>query len=193
MTGVAIDGGPEVWDKRFQLLREVAPKVTTAAFPISPEWWDSPYARRVRTAAEKAGVSLVIAPVNSPSGDAEYRDAFAGLRERSADAIMVIDSPGALARRRLIVELIRELRLPAVYPYRGYVEVGGLIAYSADIPGLMRHAAGQIDQVLKGAKPEEIPFYQATKFLLDINLQTAKALGLTIPPALLARADEVID
>ena len=93
----------------------------------------------------------------------------------------------------MIVQLIEELRLPAVYTLRGFVEVGGLIAYYVDQASLGRYAAVQIDQIFKGTKPGEIPFYQATNFLLDINLKTATALGITIPAALLARADHVIE
>jgi ABC-type uncharacterized transport system substrate-binding protein len=93
----------------------------------------------------------------------------------------------------LIVELVQDLRLPAVYPFREFIDEGGLMAYSPNLPELSRHAAHQVEQILKGANPGDLPFFQATKFELIINLKTAKALGITVPPSLLARADEVIE
>src|SRR5262249_18176834 len=98
-----------------------------------------------------------------------------------------------LAHRQLIVKLIGEVRVPTVYPFREFVNVGGLLAYAVEGKSLHVHAARQADQILKGAKPGEIPFYQATRFEVVINLKTAKILGLTVPPSLLARADEVIE
>ena len=89
--------------------------------------------------------------------------------------------------------MAEEHRLPAIYAYREYVELGGLMAYAVNLMDLFRHAADQIDQILKGANPGEIPFYQPTTFDLVINLKTAKALGIEMPPSLLARADEVIE
>jgi putative ABC transport system substrate-binding protein len=93
----------------------------------------------------------------------------------------------------LIVELIKKSRLPAIYPWRDYVEVGGLMAYESDFAELGRRMADDVHQILNGAKPGDIPIYQATKFQFIINLRAAEALGLTIPPSLLARADEVIE
>ena len=97
------------------------------------------------------------------------------------------------ANRRLIADLAAKARLPTMFAWREGIEVGGLMAYAADLRELWRHSARQIDLILKGASPGEIPFYQATKFELAINLNTAKALGLDIPPGLLAIADEVIE
>jgi putative tryptophan/tyrosine transport system substrate-binding protein len=97
------------------------------------------------------------------------------------------------AHRQLIVELAEKNRLPALCPYRDYVEAGGLMAYTVDLAELLRRMALNVHQILKGAKPSDIPIYQPTKFELMINLKTAKALGLTLPPALLARAAEIIE
>ena len=93
----------------------------------------------------------------------------------------------------LIVELVNKSRLPAMYPWRDYVEAGGLMAYGADLGELGRRMANDVHEILNGAKPGDIPIYRPTKFELVINLKTAKALGLTLPPALLAAADEVIE
>ena len=101
--------------------------------------------------------------------------------------------PEQFFNRKTIVKLVEETKLPAVYPFREYAELGGLIFYGADLASLYRQMARQVDQVLKGAKISEIPIHQPTKFELVINLKTATALGLEVPPSLLARADEVIE
>jgi len=193
ITGVVIDAGVEVWEKRFELLREVIPAPATVAFPMLPEYWNHPYGRAVQQAAKKAGFLLTLLEVRSPLTDAEYRRAFATLRQQGANALVIGDGPGALTYRHLIVKLIEEIRLPAVYPFWEFVDVGGLMAYTLEQRSLYGLMAQQVDQILKGVKPGDIPFYQATKFQVLINLKTAKALGLTIPPSLLARADEVIE
>jgi putative tryptophan/tyrosine transport system substrate-binding protein len=97
------------------------------------------------------------------------------------------------ANRRLIVEFTAKNRLPAIYPHREYAGSGGLIVYGAQAADLFRHAAGYVDKILRGAKPGDLPVEQPTKFELVINLKTAKAIGLTVPPSLLARADAVIE
>lgn len=102
--------------------------------------------------------------------------------------------PGKLfAYRQLIVQMIEKSRLPAIYAWRAYVEAGGLMAYGTDFPELWRRMADDVHQILNGAKPGDIPIYQPSKFELVINLKAAEALGLTIPPALLAHADKVIE
>jgi putative ABC transport system substrate-binding protein len=193
VTGVAMDGGIEVWAKRVELLRTVIPAVSKLAMPGLIDDWDIPYVRAIRQVVQGAGVSLVPAALRSPAEESEYRRALAALRNERVDAILVADSPDDYTYLRLIIQLIEDLRLPAIYPWRTFVELGGLMAYSVDGGDLMRHAARQVDQILKGARPGEIPFYQATKFQTVINLRAARVLGLTIPPSLLARADEVIE
>jgi putative ABC transport system substrate-binding protein len=115
------------------------------------------------------------------------------MTQRGADALVVGDQPENVANRRLIVDFAEKARLPAIYAYPKIAEIGGFMAYGIDIPDILRHAADQADQILKGEKPGDIPFYQPTKFPLTINLKTAKALGITVPGSLLARADEVIE
>jgi putative tryptophan/tyrosine transport system substrate-binding protein len=116
---------------------------------------------------------------------------FEVMAQERADSLFVGTEPESWVHRRLIVELAEKSRLPAIYPFR--VEAGGLMAYSVDQVELFTRAAGCIAQVLNGASPGDIPIYQVTKFELVINLKAANAIGLTIPPALLARADEVIE
>src|SRR5262245_29806668 len=194
MTGVVVDAGLEVWEKRFELLREAVPTVFTVAFLVTQGAWEFPYGHAVRQAAQKAGVSLTLAkldPIYKPED--QHRRALEVLRQEHVDALAFSEAPSTIAHRQLIADLVQEIRLPAMYPYRALVEGGGLMAYTVDVASLMRHAARQVDQILKGANPGELPFFQTTKFELWINLKTARALGLTIPPTLLARADEVIE
>ena len=113
--------------------------------------------------------------------------------EGHADALIVSDQAENFTYRRLIVELAAKSGLPTIYPYREQVEVGGLMAYAPDLLDVYRRAAGYVDQILKGTKAGEIPIYLAVKFDLIINMKAAKAIGLTIPPALLLRADEIIE
>jgi putative ABC transport system substrate-binding protein len=123
-------------------------------------------------------------------------DLEAGLKaalERQPDALITVEDPLMLAFRNRISEFAATNRLPSLFGLREYVEAGGLVAYGADIADLNRRAAMYVDRILKGAKPSDLPVQQPTKFQLVINLKTAKALGLDLPPTLLARADEVIE
>ena len=110
-----------------------------------------------------------------------------------AGALAVLPTTMFFNERRSLVDLAAKNRLPTVFPYREFVDVGGLMAYGPDLADLSRRAATYVDKILKGAKPADLPVEQPTKFELVINLKTAKALGLTIPPSLLARADQVIE
>jgi putative tryptophan/tyrosine transport system substrate-binding protein len=137
------------------------------------------------------GISFFAAPLDGTLQEAEYRRVFAAMSRDHLDALIVSDAPENNANRRVIVKLAEKARLPTIYPYREPVELGGLMAYYHDRLEIYRHAARQIDQILKGVKPQDIPFYQATSFKLILNLKTAKALGLTFPPSL--APDEVIE
>ena len=124
---------------------------------------------------------------------AEIERGLLEIVHQSNVGMIVTTSAFATVHRQLIVALAARHRLPAVYPYRYYVMSGGLVSYGIDTVDLYRRAAGYVDRILKGAKPADLPVQQPTKFELVINLKTAKALGLDIPPTLLARADEVIE
>ena len=115
------------------------------------------------------------------------------MKRQQPDALFAIGDPLISDLRRQIVDFASAQRLPAAYSLREYVEAGGLMSYGASISDLVRRAAGYVDKILQGAKPEDLPVEQPTKFELVINLKAAKALGLTIPPLLLARADEVVE
>jgi len=118
--------------------------------------------------------------------------AFAGMRKDRVDALIVLTDPLTLRHRAPIVELAAKSRLPAVYSFSEFARGGGLMAYGPSVPAMFRRAAVYVDKILKGVKPADLPVERPTKFELIINMRTAKGLGLTIPPSLLLRADEVI-
>jgi putative ABC transport system substrate-binding protein len=193
ITGVSVDAGIGMWSKRLELLRAAAPKTSKAAFLGSRAAWDGPYGAALREAAQGVGISLVGAPLAAPFQEADYRRVLAAAVQEGAEALVISDLPYNFANRRLIVQLASEGRLPAIYPWRGAVETGGLMAYFFEFTDITRHLAGQLDLILKGAKPGEIPIWQPTRFLLSVNLKAAMTLGLTVPVSLLATADEVIE
>jgi putative ABC transport system substrate-binding protein len=123
---------------------------------------------------------------------ADIPGVFEAMQRRRADTLLVLPSPMFFAERRRLAELAARHRLPAVYETRDFVDAGGLMSYGPSFPDMHRRAATYVDKILKGAKPGDLPMEQPTKFDFVINLKTAKALGLTIPPAVLARADAVI-
>jgi putative ABC transport system substrate-binding protein len=191
ITGVSVDGGLEIWSKRLALLKEAAPTLSRVAYLAGRGAWENP-GRMIREAAHGMGVSLVDATVN-PLQDAEYRHVFAAMSQERVDAILVGDNAENFTHRQLLVELAGKAQLPAIYPWREPVELGGLMAYAIDLPEVYRYAAHQVDLVLKGAMAGELPFYQVTKFGLVINLKTAKSIGVTFPPSIMVQADEVIE
>ena len=194
ITGISPHYDISIWSKRVELLREVTPKASRVALLASRYAWEThPLGAAVREAAEEKGMSLIGPPLNAPYNEAEYRRVLALMMQDGAEALIVGDLPETLMNRRLIVEIVEKGRLPAIYPWHEFVEVGGLMAYGTDLADLGRHAAHQIDLILKGMKPGDIPFYQPKTMKLTINLKTAKALGLTVPNELLATADEVIE
>ena len=193
ITGVSVDTGPSIHSKRIGLLREVFPALSKLAYLTVRPAWETLQGPAVRTASEATGIPVTSLLVDLPTSDAGYRAAIARASQDSANAIMVGDSPDVLANRALIADLIQQTRLPAIHPFRELVEIGGLMAYAFDLEELNKRVANDIDAILRGANPGEIPFYQASKFELSVNLRTAKALGLTVPQTILATADAVIE
>jgi putative tryptophan/tyrosine transport system substrate-binding protein len=145
--------------------------------------------KATEAAARALGVQLQLVGVRGPD---ELDRAFSTMTKERAEALLVFPSPLLYAERRRIVDLVTKHRLPSMFNAREQVELGGLIGYGASITDLLRRGATLVDKILKGAKPGDLPVEQATKYELVINLKTAKALGLTIPPSLLRQADEVI-
>jgi putative ABC transport system substrate-binding protein len=192
ITGVAVDGGLEILGKRIGLLIEATSKPSNAGYLASRGNWERPTGAAAREAGKRAGISLT-GELLANFNDGEYRRVFDSLREDRVDAIIVSEEAEHITYRDLLVELVAKSSVPALYPYREFVEVGGLISYSIDLAAAFRRLASLIDEILKGANPADIPFYQPTKFELIINLKTAKGLGIELPAMLLARADEVIE
>jgi len=190
ITGLANDPAPEIIGKNLELLKEAAPRVSRVAFlwnPIPPG--AGTYKNAVESAARSLGVTFQSVEVR---GRNEFEGAFAAMVRERANGIVVATDPVILGPRSEVVLLAARNRLPAVYGLREFPEVGGFMSYGPNVADQFRRAAVYVDKILKGAKPGDLPVEQATKFELVINLKTAKALGLTIPPSLLGRADEVI-
>ncbi len=192
ITGVIPDVGADFWGKQLEFLKVVVPTARKVAYLTPRGAWNMPGGVAIRKAANQIAVELIGALLEGSIDEPEYRRVFAAMAQERVDAVMVNDSAENYTNQRLITKLAESGRLPAIYPDRSFVELGGLMAYGPELEELYRHAANQIDQILKGAKPGELPFYQATKFKLTINLNTAKVLGLAIPQSVLLRADEVI-
>jgi putative ABC transport system substrate-binding protein len=193
ITGVSVDTGPSIHGKRIALLHEMFPGMSKLAFLTLRVAWQGVQRPPVRAAAETVGITVVPLLVDSPASEDDYRSAIAQALREGADAIMIGDAPDVVRYRSPILELIGAARLPAIYPFFELVEAGGLMAYAFDLVELNKRVANDIDAILRGANAGEIPFYQATKFELSINLKTAKVLGLNVPATLLASADKVIE
>jgi putative tryptophan/tyrosine transport system substrate-binding protein len=176
--------------KWLELLKEIAPHVTRVAVIRDPtQGAGIGQFAVIQAAGSSLGVEL--RPINAPDRT-EIERAVAAFA-RSANGGLIVVPGGSGSNRDLIIPLAARHRLPAVYPYRYYVTDGGLISYGPNTIDYYRRAAGYVDRILKGEKPADMPVQAPTKYELVINLKTAKALGLTVPPSLLARADEVIE
>jgi putative ABC transport system substrate-binding protein len=177
--------------KGLELLREVVPNVTRVALLWNPTNPGNRHQLRVaEVAATASGVRLLPVEVRAP---AEIDRAFVAMARERAEALLVLLDVMFWDRRERITALAAKNRLPSVYPFSVFAEAGGLMSYSGSRSDLNRQLAVYVDKILKGAKPSDLPVEQPTKFELVINLKTAKALGLTIPPSLLQRADQVIE
>jgi len=189
VTGLAYDTGPEIGGKRLELLKEAVPGVSRVAVMTTRLVWG--YAgRHVQDAARALGITVFYAEADRPE---QFAEAFSTIVRERADALLAAESTLNFVHQRRIVEFAATRRLPAMYAARQSVEAGGLIAYGVDGVDLYRRAAVYVDKILKGAKPADLPVEQPTKFELVVNRATARALGLTIPPAVLIRADQVIE
>jgi putative tryptophan/tyrosine transport system substrate-binding protein len=181
---------PAMGGKWLETLKEIAPAVGRVTLVYNPRTHPGQYFQSIEDAARSLGVALVRLPFGA-AGDIEH-----GLNEFAREpngGVLVLSDPSASFHRELIVTLSARHRLPAVYPFRQFTIDGGLISYGPDRKDQYRRAAGYVDRILKGEKPADLPVQVPTKYELVINLKAAKALGLEIPPTLLARADEVIE
>jgi len=192
LTGITLDAGVEIWGKRLEMLKDAIPSTARVAFLGMREGWEGSSGQVLRDAGGRLGISLdfMLPQKGTPS---EIERVFTAMDQQRPDAVLVSGEGDLYAHRQLIAELAEKKRLPAMCPYRDYVEAGGLMAYAVDLAELLRRMADDVHQILKGAKPGDIPIYQATKFELLINLKTAKTFGLTLPPTLLTQAAEIIE
>ena len=182
--------GPELLGKSFQVLKEVAPKVSRVAVLVNPANPVEALAYKdVEAAAARAGVEIQAIEVRTLD---DYTAAFATVAASRADALFAFGNPANFKNRQLIADFALKSRLPSLYQERLFVEAGGLVSYAPSYMEMFGRAATYVDRVLKGTKPADLPVEQPTKFELVINLKTAKGLGLTIPQSVLVRADEVI-
>jgi putative ABC transport system substrate-binding protein len=179
----------ELAAKRLEILKETAPRITRVAFLWNPDHADNEL-DGARRAAAIHGVQLQSIEVRG-AGDLDR--AFSAATQAGVDALYVVSSRQTVANIRRIVDFATTSRLPLAGGWGAWVQAGGLVSYGPNIGEMVRHAAGYVDKVLKGAKPGELPVQQPTRFELLINLKTAKALGLTIPESFLLRADKVIE
>jgi len=189
VTGTTV--GPVTGGKYLELLKEAVPKLTRVAILLDPTFPGLTAVRQqVEAEARKLGLTLTQIEVQHPD---DVEQALARVQKERPGALWVVPVGAIAARVRQVIAFATKERLPTIFPARFFAEVGGFMSYGADREHLARRAASYVDRILKGAKPADLPVEQPTKFELVINLKTAKALGLTIPPSLLARADQVIE
>lgn len=194
ITGVTDDTDPDILGKQLQLLKDVAPTASKVAFlfrvpPSAVVPVISRYEAALETGAKSLGLQLRQVHLQGPD---DINKAFGGFRQDGTGALLVAYVPVTWSNRRQIFNLATRQRLPAMYTHRTYTVDGGLMSYAEDEREVPRRLAVYVDKILRGARPGDLPIEQPTKFDLVINLKTAGAMGLTIPPSLLGRADEVI-
>jgi putative tryptophan/tyrosine transport system substrate-binding protein len=177
--------------KQLEILKETVPHPTRIGVLWNPTTPSHPTAMKaIEVASEKLGVQLLMVPAGTIT---EVERGFSTMTRECVSGVLVLGSPLFNAQGTLLAELQVKRQLPAIFANRANVDAGGLMSYGADFKDLYRRAATYIDKILKGTKPADLPVEQASKYVLVVNLKAAKALGLTIPPTVLARADEVIE
>jgi putative tryptophan/tyrosine transport system substrate-binding protein len=190
ITGVSFVSGA-LATKRFEILRQLTPNAKTIAMLVQLDADESVLEQRgVQAAARATGQQLIVFDVNSA---ADIENAFATMATRGVGALYVGTGPFTTSHREQLTELAARNAIPAMYSLREFVAVGGLMSYGASITDAYRQAGIYAARILKGEKPADLPVMQSTKFDFVINLKAAKALGLTVPPSLIALADEVVE
>jgi len=189
ITGLSL-GGRELFGKRLEVLKETVPRVSRMVFFLDPTSPTISLAlNEIQTSAQALGLQIQFVEVRSPN---DFAGASQAAVKGRAQALTVAPNPVFTANRKQILEFAAKNRLSAIYPFKEYVEDGGLMSYSTKLSDLYHRAATYVDKILKGAKPRDLPVEQPTKFEFVINLKAAKQIGVTIPPSVLARADNVI-
>ena len=180
-----------LYEKRIEILKADLPKLRRLATLAGPSIRSDAIVKAVKEAVRVQGIQGV--PPRFLTDPAELKGAFADAIKARADAVVITPNPFFNAHRDRVIALAARYRLPALYEFRDFVEAGGLMCYGADNKAIYRRVATYVDRILKGEKPADLPVEEPTKVELVINLKTSKALGLTIPPSLLTRADQVIE
>jgi putative tryptophan/tyrosine transport system substrate-binding protein len=194
VTGLSVLTQEELVGKRLELLKQAVPGVSRVAVLWQPDAYGERTQKDMLKGAEVAARALgVRVQFVEARGPEDFDRAFSEMTRARAGALTVISSSMLFSERRRLVDLAAKNRLPAMYTGRDFVDAGGPMSYGQNVADFFRRAATYVDKILKGAKPADLPVEQPTKFELIINLKAAKALGLTIPPSLLARADQVIE
>jgi putative tryptophan/tyrosine transport system substrate-binding protein len=190
ITGFEL-GDIEVAGKRLQLLKEAVPRISRVAVFVDPTMraYDG-VPKNLEPEARALGVRLERVEAATPE---VFEDAFAAMLRARADAVMIVDLPLFVRNSDRLFQLALRHRLPTISGWRRYAEAGSLIAYGAKVPDLCQRSVDYVDRILKGAKPGDLPVEQPTRYELVVNMKTAKTLGLTIPPSVLGRADQVIE
>ena len=189
VTGFSI-GAPGLYGKRLEIIKETVPRLTRVGFLWSPANPSAEFMlKEIRTAGQEVGVQVQSLEVRSPN---DIDSAFAAATKAQAGALVVAQQPSINLNQKRIVDLAAKRRLPAIYADTDWIQVGGLMSYGPSIPDVYRRAAVYVDKVFKGRPPSDLPVQQPIKYELMINLKTANALGLTIPPGVLMRAERVI-
>jgi putative ABC transport system substrate-binding protein len=191
LTGVTFFGGGQLGAKRLEVLHELVPKASIIAVLLDPEYVGFEVEMPgVKAAARAFAVRLVVV---KPTSERELEAAFARFVQEGVEALLLGGGPVLMSRRQQMVSLAARYRIPAIYEQPAYVSAGGLISYSASFTDAYRQAGVYVGRILKGAKPADLPVVQPTKFDLVINLKAAKAIGITISPMMLSRANKVIE
>jgi putative tryptophan/tyrosine transport system substrate-binding protein len=194
ITGSAVNAGFEIWGKRFELLKEVLPMLSNACIILHRRLeWEGPYGSAIRQAAKDASVALKETVFDGKIDETEYQRVFSAFAQDRPDALIVSEFSVHFTNRATIVELAAKYRLPALYAYTDFVQIGGLMAYSPDFSEVGRSAGHQMGQILNGTNPGDIPYDQVAHYELALNLKTAKSLDLEFPATLLGTADFVVE
>jgi len=190
VTGTSSTPSSEIFGKQLQLLKDAVPRAKRVAILVNPaDLAFGSQVKEVETAARSLGIRIQRVEAHGPE---EFERAFAAMTREGAEALLVANDTTFLVNRARVADLALKNRLPTMNYYREMVEAGGFMAYAVNMAGFTPRAAVYVDKILKGANPADLPVEQPTKFELVINLKTAKALGLTIPPSVLQRADDLI-
>jgi putative ABC transport system substrate-binding protein len=194
ITGSAVNAGFEIWGKRFGLLKEVLPTLSNACIIVHRRIeWEGPYGSAIRQAAKDASVALKETVFDGKIDEMEYQRVFSAFEQDRPDALIVSEFSVHFTNRVTIVELAAKHRVPTMYCWKDFIEIGGLMAYSPDFSEVGRSAGHQTGQILNGTNPGDIPYNQVTHYELAINLKTAKSLGIEFPATLLGSADFVVE